>query len=137
MRTLGVDGDHVVELEADQRLDQVEEVGQEQPRAGLAAWEDGDDVIARWAAVLGDRCSGARALARRGRDGSRRVLRRLEELGSRRDRCPPLDAVEPALVPISGELRARYVPAFTKDAAGAVTHALGQPGYLGGLAINS
>jgi hypothetical protein len=29
------------------------------------------------------------------------------------------------------------VPAFAKDAAGAVAHAFAQPGYLGGLAINS
>jgi hypothetical protein len=49
----------------------------------------------------------------------------------------PLDGAEPALVLISGELHARYVAAFAKDAAGAVAHALGRPGYLGGLAINS
>lgn len=49
----------------------------------------------------------------------------------------PLDDDEPALILISGELHARYVPAFAKDAAGAVAHAFASPGYLGGLAIAS
>jgi hypothetical protein len=49
----------------------------------------------------------------------------------------PLDASEPALVLISGELHPRFVPAFIKDAAGAVAHAIGHPGYLGGLAFQS
>jgi hypothetical protein len=49
----------------------------------------------------------------------------------------PLDPDEPALILISGELHARYVPAFTHDAAGAVAHAFASPGYLGGLAIAS
>jgi hypothetical protein len=45
--------------------------------------------------------------------------------------------VEPALILISGELRARYVASFARDAAGAVAHAFEHPGYLGGLAITS
>jgi hypothetical protein len=49
----------------------------------------------------------------------------------------PLDDAEPALVLISGELHARYVPAFAHDAAGAVAHALDSPGYLGGLVVTS
>jgi hypothetical protein len=49
----------------------------------------------------------------------------------------PLDAAEPALVLISGELHPRFVPAFFKDAAGAVAHAFAHPGYLGGLAFQS
>ena len=48
-----------------------------------------------------------------------------------------LEDDEPALILISGELHARYVPAFAKDAAGAVGHAFGHPGYLGGLTIAS
>jgi hypothetical protein len=49
----------------------------------------------------------------------------------------PLDPDEPALILISGELHARYVPAFARDAAGAIAHAFTSPGYLGGLAITS
>lgn len=49
----------------------------------------------------------------------------------------PLNADEPALILISGELHARYLPAFAHDAAGAVAHAFASPGYLGGLAITS
>jgi len=48
-----------------------------------------------------------------------------------------LDDAEPALILISGELHARYVPAFARDAAGAVAHAFASPGYLGGLVISS
>jgi hypothetical protein len=48
-----------------------------------------------------------------------------------------LEPDEPALVLISGELHARYVPAFARDAAGAVGHAFASAGYLGGLAISS
>jgi hypothetical protein len=48
-----------------------------------------------------------------------------------------LDDAEPALILISGELRARYVPAFAHDAAGAIAHAFGSTGYLGGLVFNS
>lgn len=44
---------------------------------------------------------------------------------------------EPALVLISGELRARFVPAFFRDAARSVAHANASPGYLGGLAVTS
>jgi hypothetical protein len=53
------------------------------------------------------------------------------------DGARPLDQAEPALILISGELHARYVPAFAHDAAGAVAHAFASPGYLGGLAIAS
>jgi hypothetical protein len=49
----------------------------------------------------------------------------------------PLDADEPALILISGELHARYLPAFARDAAGAIAHAFASAGYLGGLAIQS
>jgi hypothetical protein len=49
----------------------------------------------------------------------------------------PLGDDEPALILISGELHARYVPAFARDAAGAIGHAFQHPGYLGGLAITS
>jgi hypothetical protein len=49
----------------------------------------------------------------------------------------PLDPAEPALIVISGDLRARYLPAFLADGARAVAHAFEQPGYRGGLVISS
>jgi hypothetical protein len=49
----------------------------------------------------------------------------------------PLRDDEPALVLISGELKPRHFVAFTRDSFGAVEHAQGHPGYLGGLAIQS
>jgi hypothetical protein len=106
--------------------------------AVLAAWADGDDVDARWAAALGDRCTGARehwhveaevvraAFSDHWRGWTPDVTD-----------ARALDPAEPALILISGNLHARYVPAFTRDAACAVAHAFAHPGYLGGLAINS
>jgi hypothetical protein len=106
--------------------------------AVLAAWEDGDDVDARWAGVLGGLCIGAREhwhveaeLVRAACSGGWKGW--TPDVTDAR----PLDPAEPALILISGELRGRYLPAFIKDAAGAVAHAFGQPGYLGGLGINS
>jgi len=53
------------------------------------------------------------------------------------DDARPLADDEPALILISGQLKARWIPAFTKDGAKAVAHAFAQPGYLGGLGINN
>ena len=50
---------------------------------------------------------------------------------------PPLDDHEPALTLISGDLRARFIHAFLHDAGLAAGHAFRQPGYLGGLGIQS
>lgn len=52
------------------------------------------------------------------------------------DHAAPADA-EPLLVLISGELRARYIPAFWRDGAKAVGHAFTHPGYLGGFGASS
>ena len=106
--------------------------------AVLAAWEDRDDVDVQWAAALGDLCRGTREHWHVEAEAVRAAFSEgwkgwTPDVTDAR----PLDLAEPALVLISGELRARYVPAFTKDAAGAVAHAFAQPGYLGGLAINS
>jgi hypothetical protein len=49
----------------------------------------------------------------------------------------PADDDEPLLVLISGELRARFLPPFLRGAAASVRHANAQPGYLGGLGLNS
>jgi hypothetical protein len=106
--------------------------------AVLTAWEGGDDVDARWAGALGDLCFGAREHWH----VQAEVVRAAFSEGWKgwtpdASDARALDPAEPALVLISGELRARYVPAFAKDAAGAIAHAFAQPGYLGGLAINS
>jgi hypothetical protein len=106
--------------------------------AVLAAWEDRDDVHVRWAAALGDLCIGAREhwhveaeVVRAAFSGSWKGWTP-DVTGAR-----ALHPAEPALILISGNLHARYVPSFIKDAAGAVAHAFAHPGYLGGLAINS
>jgi hypothetical protein len=106
--------------------------------AVLAGWEGGDDVEARWAAALGDLGAGAREHWHVEAEVVRAAFSD-EWKGWTPDATAarPLDPAEPALILISGELHARYVPAFAKDAAGAVAHALTHPGYLGGLAINS
>ena len=44
----------------------------------------------------------------------------------------PLADDEPALILIAGDLYARHAPAFMKNVPGAVAHAFGHPGYLGG-----
>lgn len=49
----------------------------------------------------------------------------------------PLSDDEPVLVLISGELRARHLPPFVRGAAASVRHANAQPGYLGGVGLNS
>jgi hypothetical protein len=106
--------------------------------AVLGAWEDGDELDAGWTEALADLWTGAREhwhvdaeVVRAACSGPWKSW--MPDVRGAR----PLDPTEPALILISGELRARYVPAFMKDAAGAVAHAFAQPGYLGGLAINS
>ncbi len=106
--------------------------------AVLAAWDGGDEVDANWVDLLGDLCSGARehwhvegeVVRAAFTDSWKGWLPQVDE-------ARPLDAGEPALILISGELRARYLPAFARDGARAVGHAFAQPGYLGGLFINS
>jgi hypothetical protein len=106
--------------------------------AVLAAWEDGDELDARWTDALAVLCTGAREHWHVEAEVVRAAFSDPWK-GWTPDATDarPLDVGEPALILISGELRARYVPAFVKDAAGAVAHAFAQPGYLGGLAINS
>jgi hypothetical protein len=106
--------------------------------AVLAGWEGSDDVDARWDAALGDLCIGAREHWHVEAEVVRAAFSDAWK-GWTPDATDarPLDPAEPALILISGELHARYVPAFAKDAAGAVAHAFTHPGYLGGLAISS
>ena len=106
--------------------------------AVLAAWDGGGDVETRWAEALGQLCTGAREHWHVEAELVRAALS-----DAWKDWVPdvtdarPLDPGEPALILISGELRARFGAAFAQDAARAVAHAFGQPGYLGGLGINS
>jgi hypothetical protein len=104
----------------------------------LAAWRDGADVDARWAEALG----GVTAAAREHWHVRGEVTRAAfsepwqgwtPDVGGAR----ALDDEEPALIVIAGNLHARYVPAFMVDAGRAIGHAFAQPGYLGGLAIQS
>lgn len=106
--------------------------------AFLAAWEDCDDVDVRWMDAFRHACAGAHEHWHVEAEVVRAAFSDpwkgwTPDVTSSRD----LDAAEPALILISGDLRARYVPAFFKDGAGAVAHAFAQSGYLGGLAITS
>jgi hypothetical protein len=106
--------------------------------AVLAAWHDGEDVEARWASVLGDLTVGAREHWH-----VRGEVVRAAYTEPWRGWTPDVDGAEkmaddePALMLISGNLKGRYLPRFFRDGSKAVAHAFDQPGYLGGLAVNS
>jgi hypothetical protein len=101
----------------------------------LAAWEEGAEG---WSGALGELAHGAGEHWHVEAEVVRAAFSRPWR-GWTPDAADarPLDSSEPALILISGELRARYATAFARDSAGAVGHALGRPGYLGGLAIAS
>jgi hypothetical protein len=106
--------------------------------AVLAAWDDGEDVEARWASVLGDLADGARehwhvrgeVVRAAYTEPWRGWMPDVADAGK-------LSDDEPALILISGDLRLRYAPVFFRDNARAVAHAFAQPGYLGGVGISS
>jgi hypothetical protein len=104
----------------------------------LAAWDGGGDVETSWGGVLGELCTCAREHWHVEAELVRAAFSETWK-GWAPDvtDARPLDPGEPALILISGELRARFAAAFAKDAARAVAHAFGQPGFLGGLGINS
>jgi hypothetical protein len=104
----------------------------------LAAWEDREDVDARWTGVFGDLCSGPREHWHVEAEVVRAAFSVpwkgwMPDVADAR----PLDLSEPALIVISGDLRARYAPAFYWDGGVAIRHAFAQPGYLGGLYVVS
>jgi hypothetical protein len=104
----------------------------------LTVWDAEADVEARWADLLGGVTDGA-AEHWHVRAEVARAAFTVPWHGWTPDltEAQPLGDDEPALILIAGNLRARYVPAFLKDAGGAVGHAFRQEGYLGGLAIQS
>jgi hypothetical protein len=104
----------------------------------LAVWKDREDVDALWTDAFGDLCSGAREHWHVEAEVVRAVFSVpwkgwVPDVADAR----PLDLSEPALIVISGDLRARYVPAFYWDGGVAIRHAFAQPGYLGGLFVVS
>jgi hypothetical protein len=106
--------------------------------AVLAAWDDGEDVEARWSSVLGDLADGAREHWHVRGEVARAAFTEpwrgwTPEVADARK----LSDDEPALILISGNLKPRYAPAFWRDGAHAVVQAFEQPGYLGGLGILS
>jgi hypothetical protein len=104
----------------------------------LAAWDDGEDVEGRWAGLLGGAAAGAREHWHlRGELARAAFSEPWSRWAPRVEDARPLDDEEPALIVIAGDLHARFVPAFLRDARHAVAHAFAQPGYLGGLAITS
>jgi hypothetical protein len=106
--------------------------------AVLAAWEDDDRVDDRWSDAIGDLAAGAREHWHVEAEAIRaRFSQPWKGWMPVDDGARPLEPSEPALVLISGDLRARYLPAFLGDGARAVAHAFAHPGYLAGLAINS
>ncbi len=103
----------------------------------LAVW-DRENVDARWTGAFGDLCSGAREHWHVEAEVVRAAFSApwrgwMPDVGDAR----PLDLAEPALIVISGDLRARYLPAFYWDGGAAIRHAFAQPGYLGGLYLVS
>jgi hypothetical protein len=106
--------------------------------AVLAAWDDAEDVEARWSAVLGDLADGAREHWHVRGEVARAAYSEpwrgwTPDVADARK----LSDDEPALVLISGTLKPRYAPVFIRDAARSVAHAFAQPGYVGGLAVFS
>jgi hypothetical protein len=106
--------------------------------ATLAVWEDADTAAAGWETTIGPVVASSREhwhvlgeLARASFSGPWKGwdpdVVEARKLGDD----------EPALVLIAGDLRARYVRAFLRDAMKAVAHAYTQPGYLGGLGVAS
>lgn len=103
----------------------------------LAVWADGRGAETAWAPLLGGLADGREHWHVR----AEVVRAAFSEpwLGWSPDTtgAPPLADDEPALILISGNLRARFLPVFARDAGRAIGHAFEQPGYLGGLAIQS
>jgi len=103
--------------------------------AVLTVWEDEPDG---WAGLLGDLAGSGREHWHVRAEVARAAFS-VPWAGwtPDTDGTPPLRDDEPALILISGNLHARYIRAFLRDAGLAVGHAFRQPGYLGGLAVQS
>jgi hypothetical protein len=103
----------------------------------IAVWESAD-AVATWERALSPLCAGARehwhVEGELVRAAFSEPWRGWEP---DTDSAQPLADDEPALILISGQLRARIIPAFSRDAGLAVRHAFAQPGYLGGLGITN
>jgi hypothetical protein len=106
--------------------------------AVLAAWDPDADVAAHWPDVLGPAAQGAREHWHvRGEVVRASFTEPWLGWQPETDGARPLGDDEPALILISGNLRAGGVVGFSRDAPRAVAHAFSHPGYLGGLGINS
>ena len=105
----------------------------------LTVWDDGADVEASWEELLGPLADGAHEHWHLQGEVTRTAFTAPwgDWAEPRTDGAAPLTDDEPALILISGELKARWLPAFSVDAAKAMGQALGEEGYLGGLAIQS
>ncbi len=104
----------------------------------LAVWDAGADVDAGWSRALGTAVAGAQEHWHVAGEVARASF--TEPWGGWNPDtgdATPLDPDEPALILISGTLRARYMPAFQADAVHTINQAIGQPGYLGGLGLAS
>ena len=104
----------------------------------LSVWRPDADVAAGWRELLG-----VPAEAAREHWHVRGEVARYDGTDPLRGWWPdpagaaPLADDEPALVLISGDLRARtYVP-FIRDGVAAIGQAFGHPGYLGGLGLQA
>jgi hypothetical protein len=107
-------------------------------RIGVIAVWDSADAIEAWDDTLARLCAGAREHWHIDGEITRASFSQpWRGWQPDTEEARPLADDEPALILISGQLKARFIPAFTKDGAKAVEHAFAQPGYLGGLGINN
>lgn len=104
----------------------------------LAVWDGSADPEAAWARTLGGLCAGAREHWHVSGEVTRAAFSEPWQ-GWRPDTegAEPLSDDEPALILISGDLRARWVPAFLSDNARVVGQLNREPGYLGGVGVAS
>lgn len=103
----------------------------------VAVWESADHAES-WGELMSPLCTGAREHWHVEGELTRAAFSEpWHGWEPNTEDAEPLGEHEPALILISGQLKARFVPAFINDGAKAVRHAFAHPGYLGGLGINN
>jgi heme-degrading monooxygenase HmoA len=106
--------------------------------AVLSVWRGDADVEAGWQELLRSRCTSCREHWHvRGEVTRASFTAPWRGWEPCVDDARPHSDDEPALIVIAGDLRLGGLPGFMRDGYGAVSHASGHPGYLGGLVLAS